>query len=156
MDQITSLLTKYFGEEISCSLGIRGDTVVTLHNASKIVEMMELLRDNGFTMLIDVTAVHYPGEDADYHMIYNLLAMEPVLRILVRVPLVSGEGDPEIDSVAHVFKTANWLEREVYDMFGVRFHNHPNLKRILMWDTYKGHPLRKDFPLEGDNLHCYD
>jgi len=106
MDQITSLLTKYFGEEITCSLAIRGDAVVTLHNASKIVEMMELLRDNGFTMLIDVTAVHYPDKDADYHVIYNLLAMEPVLRMLVRVPLVSGDGDPEIESVSRVTRTS--------------------------------------------------
>ena len=99
MDQITSLLTKYFGEEITCSLAIRGDAVVTLHNASKIVEMMELLRDNGFTMLIDVTAVHYPEHDADYHVIYNLLAMEPVLRMLVRVTRdtdsISGSPSPE-------------------------------------------------------------
>lgn len=156
MDQITSLLTKYFDDAISCSKGVRADALVVLHQPERIVEMLELLRDNGFSMLIDVTAVHYPEQEADFHVIYNLLAMEPKLRLLVKVPLSSETGDPEVDTVSGVFKTANWLEREVFDMFGVRFRNHPNLERILMWENHKGHPLRKDFPLEGDNLHCYD
>lgn len=156
MDQITSLLTKYFGDGITCLEGLRGDPEVVLHRPEQVVEMLELLRDNGFSMLIDVTAVHFPEEENDYQVVYNLLAMEPVLRLLVKVPIASKGEDPAVASVSGIFKTANWLEREVFDMFGIRFLNHPNLKRILMWEGYKGHPLRKDFPLEGDNLHCYD
>jgi len=154
MKQITDLLTKYFGEAVRFETGLRGDEMVVLTEPDRIVEMMELLRDNGFSMLVDLTAVHYPDREAPFEVIYNLLAMEPLLRMFVKVPLCTTE--PEIESVAGVFKSANWFEREVFDMFGIRFRNHPNLKRILMWESYEGHPLRKDFPLEGDNLHCYD
>ncbi len=154
MKQTIGLLTKFFGDQVEIETGIRGETFVILKDPLRIRETMELLRDNGFTMLIDLTAVHYPGRKHNFELIYNMLAMAPLLRLLVKVPL-AGES-PEIASVTPVFKTANWYEREVYDMFGIRFTGHPNLKRILMWEDYNGHPLRKDFPLEGDNLHCYD
>ncbi len=154
MKQTIGLLTKYFGDIIEVQPGLRDETFILLKDASRIRESMELLRDNGFSMLIDLTAVHYPKREQKFELIYNMLAMEPLLRLVVKVPL---EGKyPEVESVSSVFKTANWYEREVYDMFGVRFKNHPNLKRILMWEKYEGHPLRKEFPLEGDNLHCYD
>ncbi|NOZ12405.1 MAG: NADH-quinone oxidoreductase subunit C [Acidobacteria bacterium] len=154
MKQTIGLLTKYFGEGIEVQTGLRDETFILLKDASRIKEAMELLRDNGFSMLIDLTAVHYPGREKQFELVYNMLAMEPLLRLLLKVPL---EGEyPEVDSVSSVFKTANWYEREVFDMFGIRFKDHPNLKRILMWEDYEGHPLRKEFPLEGDNLHCYD
>ncbi len=154
MKQTIGLLTKYFGEGIEVQPGLRDETFIILKDASRVKEAMELLRDNGFSMLIDLTAVHYPGREKQFELVYNMLAMEPLLRLLLKVPL---EGEyPEVDSVSSVFKTANWYEREVFDMFGIRFKNHPNLKRILMWEDYEGHPLRKEFPLEGDNLHCYD
>ncbi len=154
MKQTIGLLTKYFGDIVEVEPGLRDETFIILKDPSRIRDAMELLRDNGFSMLIDLTAVHYPKRGEKFELIYNMLAMEPLLRLLVKVPL---EGEhPEVESISSVFKTANWYEREVYDMFGVRFTNHPNLKRILMWEDYEGHPLRKEFPLEGDNLHCYD
>ncbi len=154
MKQTIGLLTKYFGDSVAVEPGLRDETFITLKDELRIREAMELLRDNGFSMLIDLTAVHYPRREHEFELIYNMLAMEPLLRLIVKLPL-KGEK-PEVESVSSVFKTANWYEREVYDMFGVRFKNHPNLKRILMWENYEGHPLRKEFPLEGDNLHCYD
>jgi len=154
MKQTIGLLTKYFGEIVEVKPGLRDETFVLMKDASRIREAMELLRDNGFSMLIDLTAVHYPNGEAKFELIYNMLSMDRNLRLILKVFL---EDDyPEVESVSSVFKTANWYEREVFDMFGVRFKNHPNLKRILMWDSYEGHPLRKEFPLEGDNLHCYD
>lgn len=154
MKQTISLLTKYFGEAVQAEQGLRGETFVILKDPSRIVEMMVFLKDNGFSMLIDLTAVHYPDREHQFELIYNCLGMESRLRLIVKLPL--SEDFPEVDSVTPVFKTANWYEREVFDMFGIQFKNHPNLKRILMWEGYKGHPLRKEFPLEGDNLHCYD
>ncbi len=156
MEQIIDLLTRYFAKEIRYQEALRGDGVVEVLNPERITTVLELLRDNGFTMLLDVTAVHYPGREAEFEVIYNLLGMEARLRLLVKVCISSGPDGPQVDSASHLFKSANWHEREVYDMFGIRFRNHPNLKRILMWETYEGHPLRKDFPLEGDNLHCHD
>jgi len=154
MKQITSLLTKYFADSIEFKEGLRKDTFLVLKDPSKITELLQFLKENGFNMLIDLTAVHYPHKENKFEVVYNMLSMEPYLRILVKVPLK--EDWPEIDSVSSIYKTANWYEREVYDMFGIRFKNHPNLKRILMWDEFEGHPLRKEYPLEGDNLHCHD
>lgn len=156
MEQIIDLLTRYFAKEIRYEEGLRGDGVVHVLNPERIATVLELLRDNGFSMLVDVTAAHYSERDAEFEVIYNLLGMDSRLRLLVKVFISNGEGGPAVDSVTHLFKSANWHEREVFDMFGIRFRNHPNLKRILMWETYEGHPLRKDFPLEGDNLHCHD
>lgn len=154
MKQTIGLLTKYFDDVVEVKPGLRDETFVLLKDASRIREAMELLRDNGFSMLIDLTAVHYPNGESKFELIYNMLSMDRNLRLILKVFLK--DDYPEVESVSSVFKTANWYEREVFDMFGVRFNNHPNLKRILMWEDYEGHPLRKEFPLEGDNLHCYD
>ncbi len=154
MKQIMSLLTKYFADSIEFTEGVRGDNFLILKDSSRIVELLQLLKENGFNMLIDLTAVHYPDCEYKFEIIYNMLSMEPFLRLIIKVPLK--DDWPEIDSVSSIYKTANWYEREVYDMFGVKFINHPNLKRILMWEGFKGHPLRKEYPLEGDNLHCHD
>ncbi len=154
MKQIISLLTKYFADAVEFKEGLRKDSFLILKDPSKITELLQFLKENGFNMLIDLTAVHYPHKENKFEVIYNMLSMEPYLRLIVKVPLK--EDWPEIDSVSSIYKTANWYEREVYDMFGIRFKNHPNLKRILMWDEFEGHPLRKEYPLEGDNLHCHD
>ncbi len=154
MKQIMSLLTRYFGDSIEFQEGLRGETFLILKDPAKIVDVLTFLKENGFNMLIDLTAVHYPHKEYRFEVIYNMLSMEPYMRLIVKVPLK--DDWPEIDSVTSLYKTANWYEREVYDMFGIRFKNHPNLKRILMWEGFDGHPLRKEYPLEGDNLHCHD
>jgi NADH:ubiquinone oxidoreductase subunit C len=81
-------------------------------------------------------------------VVYNLRSLESNVDLRINVP-VPGE-DPEVDSIADLYPAANWMEREVWDMFGVRFRNHPNLERILMWEGFEGHPLRKDYPLLGN------
>jgi len=154
MKQIIDLLTKFLGDSVEFTEGLRGDAIILLKDSSKIIETLNLLKENGFTMLIDLTAVHFPKKDFKFDLIYNLLSMETNERVILKLQFV--EDYPEVDSVSHIYDAANWFEREVFDMFGIKFKNHPNLKRILMWEGYEGHPLRKEFPLEGDNLHCYD
>lgn len=86
-------------------------------------------------------------EPPRFEVVYLLLSLKynHRLELKVRVP----EGDPVVDSVIDIWRAADWPEREVYDMFGIRFNGHPNLKRLLMWDEFEGYPLRKDYPLEG-------
>jgi len=115
-----------------------------------LVEVMTYLRDKeGYCMLVDLTAVDN-GVDASprFKGVYHVLSMEK--RQYVRLT-VDGEGDeePKLPSVVSVYAAANWHERETYDMFGITYVDHPDLRRILMWDEYPYFPLRKEFPLAG-------
>ena len=101
----------------------------------------------GFNMLMDLTAVdylHWEEKEFRFEVIYNLFSLPRNERLFIKA-LVK-ETEPEIDSVASVWPAANWYEREVWDMFGIHFKGHPNLKRILMYEEFSGHPLRKDYP----------
>lgn len=118
--------------------------------ASKLLEFCNALADQeGFELLADLTAVDWgEGSSPRFSTIYHLysLAFKDYLRIASDCP---NDLEPEIPSLSAIFPGADWHEREVFDMFGIRFTNHPNLKRILMWDAYPHFPLRKDFPLAG-------
>ncbi len=117
----------------------------------KIVAVCTLLHDDpdmDFDHITDVTAVDFPNEMLRFEVVYHFYSIEKKHRIRVkaRVP----EEDCRIDSVCHIWRGANFLEREVYDMMGITFNNHPDLRRILMTEEYdEGYPLRKDFPVEG-------
>jgi NADH-quinone oxidoreductase subunit C len=122
---------------------------VTLEIApERIAAVGEFLKnDQKFVRLSSVTAVdRYPGEPR-FEVVYHLHSVERNERLRVKCR-VRGE-DPEIDSVTGVWRSANWYEREVFDLFGIRFRNHPNLKRIMMPEDWEGHPLRKDYPVTG-------
>ena len=133
-------------DRVSC-----GDSIVWV-DAARAHEILAWLRDDpaqAFDYLTDVTAVEYRDGELPLEVVYQLrsLARRADLRLKVELdktaPLV-------VDSVCDLWTGANWLEREVFDMFGVTFRNHPDLRRILMWETYaEGFPLRKDFPLRG-------
>ncbi|MCG3149570.1 MAG: NAD(P)H-quinone oxidoreductase subunit J, chloroplastic [Verrucomicrobiae bacterium] len=112
----------------------------------KLLETCRQLKAD-YEMLTDIAGVDNFGEDPRYEVVYHLYSFQKheYLRLKVKVP----EDDMIMDSLVSVWKTADWHEREVFDMFGIRFRNHPNLKRILMWDGYPYYPLRKDFPLAG-------
>ena len=115
----------------------------------RIVEVARLLRDDSaleFEMLTDVTAVDYLGEEPRFEMVYHFysVAGNHRLRIKARVP----EEPAEIDSLVDVYASANWMEREVWDLYGIRFKGHPDLRRILLYEEFEGHPLRKDYPKE--------
>tara|TARA_Y100000590_G_scaffold414737_1_gene511885 strand:+ start:1024 stop:1626 length:603 start_codon:yes stop_codon:yes gene_type:complete len=107
------------------------------------------LKTNGkckFKQLIDITAVDYPDNERRFKIVYLLLSHENNLRIVVNLNL---DENVEVPSITKIFPSANWMEREVFDMYGIKFKDHPNLKRILTDYGFKGYPLRKDFPLTG-------
>jgi len=117
---------------------------------SIVAELLTILRDEErFDYCVDVTAVHYPERERPFDVIWILYSFERNERIRVKAQYADGEHAP---SVVSIWPTANWLEREVFDMFGIRFDGHPDLKRILLPDGWKGHPLRKDYGIiQQDN-----
>jgi NADH-quinone oxidoreductase subunit C len=130
---------------------IWGETIVYVA-PSAVHEIIRWLHDDPsqqYDFLSDVTAVEYRDADVPIEVVWQLrsLPYRRFIRIKAQIP----KGSPlEIDSVWDIYKSADWLERECYDMFGIRFNGHPDLRRILMWESYKeGFPLRKDFPLRG-------
>jgi len=128
---------------------LRGDDAFRA-DAAVAKEFLRALRDDaGCTFLSFLTAVDNYLDEPRFEVTYRLRSMEENFDVRVNVP-VGGE-DPRVDSVTDLFDVANWLEREVWDMFGVRFEGHPNLERILMWDGFEGFPLRKDYPLLGNS-----
>lgn len=117
----------------------------------RIGETLALLKDEcGFDMLVDVTAVdylHYRGARDRFGLIYTLLTLANRQRLFVKTML--NEPDLTVPTAVPLWESANWLEREVYDMFGIRFEGHPDLRRILMPPKFTAYPLRKDYPLQG-------
>jgi NADH-quinone oxidoreductase subunit C len=124
-----------------------GDLTVTVP-AAKIVEICSFLKnEQSFTFLVDLTAVDWPErEEGRFDVVYWMHRFDDERRLRLRA--VVPENEP-IDTVVPVWKTADWMEREVYDLFGIVFTDHPMLERILTWEGFNGHPLRKDFPVEG-------
>ena len=117
--------------------------------AAAIKSVLAFLRDDTdckFTLLLDVTAVDYPTRPERFNVVYHLLSMTKNIRIRVKV---ATDEDGQVPSVVDLFPTANWFERETYDMYGVLFSGHPDLRRILTDYGFAGHPLRKDFPMTG-------
>jgi NADH-quinone oxidoreductase subunit C len=126
----------------------RGQAVVVLDRAH-LAGALRALRDHPalrFEMLADVTAVDYLGRTPRFEVVYQLNALRAGHRLRIRVPVP--EDDAVVPSAVPLWKSALWAEREVWDMFGIRFAGHPDLRRILMYDAFEGHPLRKDYPLE--------
>ena len=114
-----------------------------------LVSTLMFLKDNpsiSMESLIDITAIDYPGNEKRFTLVYNLLSVSKNFRIKVKTK--TNENNP-VCSVTEVFPCANWYEREVWDLFGIRFSGHPDLRRILTDYDFDGHPLRKDFPLTG-------
>ncbi len=112
----------------------------------KIPEVMAGLKNEGFTYLVDITGVDNQGEDPRFEVVYELCDLSKKKHL--RIKTMVAEGDP-VPSVSAIWRTADWHEREIWDMLGIRFSGHPDLRRILMWEGYPHHPLRKDFPLAG-------
>jgi NADH-quinone oxidoreductase subunit C len=124
-----------------------GETTLMV-DPSKIVEVCSLLRKTEkFNRLSSVTAVDWHPAEPRFEVVYHLHSIELNQRLRLKCKL-SG-SNPEIDSITGVWRAANWYEREVFDMFGVKFRNHPGLERILMPVDWEGHPLRKDYPVHG-------
>jgi NADH-quinone oxidoreductase subunit C len=141
-----------FGDAIGRAAPARDGTTVVVVTAARLAEIMRWLKDTPgqhYDYLVDVTAVEYRDKERPFEVVYQLRALERRDNLRVKVEL-DPQGELAVDSVTSLWAGADWLEREVFDMFGVVFAGHPDLRRILMWETYaEGYPLRKDFPLRG-------
>jgi NADH-quinone oxidoreductase subunit C len=145
-------LRAIFGDAIGRAHVARDGEPVVVVRRERLHHVLRWLRDTPderFDYLVDLTAVEYRDRERPLEIVYFLRALERRADLRVKVEL-DPAGELAVDSVVTLWAGADWLEREVYDMFGVTFHGHPDLRRILMWETYaEGHPLRKDFPLRG-------
>lgn len=145
MKEILKALEETFGDRVTVTEAL-GQTVVQLP-AAEIVSVVTFLKSQGFSMLIDITAVDRLRREPRFDVVYQLYSLD--VKDWLRLKVQVGGDNPSVPSIAHVYASANWAERECYDMFGIRFRGHPDLKRILMPDDWQGHPLRKDYPLTG-------
>ena len=137
-----------FGKLISEPVDFRREFTLNLTDADKVVEVCEFAKHKlNFNYLIDISTLDHYGDDPRFSVVYELYGIEH--RQQLRLKTTVSEEQCEVPSVCKVWRTAEWHEREAYDMMGVKFTDHPNLKRILMWEGYPYFPLRKDFPLEG-------
>jgi NADH-quinone oxidoreductase subunit C len=132
-------------EEVKYSSG----EITFLVKREGLLDLCRFLKEDPeteFDFLTEVIGVHYPDRDRPLEVVYHLYSTSKRHRVRLKVQLAEGE---EVESVFPVWRSANWYEREVYDMVGIHFANHPDLKRILLPDDWEGHPLRRDYPLEG-------
>ena len=121
---------------------------IEVEDLSSIVLFLKTNEKCKFKQLIDITAVDYPEKNKRFKIVYLLLSHENNLRIIINVEI---ENKIRVPSIVEIFPSANWMEREVFDMYGISFKDHPDLRRILTDYGFEGYPLRKDFPLTGHN-----
>ena len=150
LKKIEKIINSELSSKIQNSL-IENEELLIEINENDLVEVVQFLKSNEkckFRQLIDIVGVDYPENEKRFELVYLLLSHEYNHRIKL---LIKFEINQVINSITKVFPSANWMEREVFDMYGVKFKNHPDLRRILTDYGFKGHPLRKDFPLTGFN-----
>ena len=153
--EISARVTQALGGDVSSSSIVRGELSITVKRDA-ILKVLAYLRDDevcDLTQLVDICGVDYPEKEERFEVVYHLLSMRKNTRI--RVKLTVGEDTP-VASATGLFTCADWLEREVWDMYGVYFSGHPDLRRILTDYGFEGHPQRKDFPLTGYVEMRYD
>ncbi len=147
-------LEKLINSELSSKIKktlIENDELLVETNEIDLVEVILFLKSNEklkFRQLIDIAGVDFPDEDKRFKLVYLFLSHENNSRIKLSINF---EANQVINSITKIYPSANWMEREVFDMYGIKFKNHPDLRRILTDYGFKGHPLRKDFPLTGFN-----
>ena len=127
----------------------RDEVTVVVHRDELPDRLRELKRDQAFSFdfLSDLTASDWPDREPRFWLAYHLLSIEHTHRVRVKTGLPPDPDPPHVASVVGAYPTADWLEREVWDMFGVRFEGHPDLRRLLLYEEFVGHPLRKDYPI---------
>lgn len=152
---LANKLKSQFGELISSPCEFRGEVSVQVADAERISEVCRFAKESlGFDFLTDLSALDNYGDDPRWTVVYELSGIEHGQHLRLRADV--SEETSELPSVVDVWATANWHEREAYDMMGVRFRGHPDLRRILMWEGYPYFPLRKDFPLSGKQTDLPD
>lgn len=148
-EKIKEIISFKFKDKVSFADKSIDCLTVYLKNKDDLISFMEFIKENEdleFNLISDITAIDYPNKAERFMLVYHVFSIKNKERI--RVKLSVKEGD-SVKSITSVYRGAEWLEREVYDMFGVTFEGHPDLRRILMNEDFKYHPLRKDFPLMG-------
>jgi NADH-quinone oxidoreductase subunit C len=146
-ETVLHLLKEKFPDAVVETMFFQGDATAVIHRQA-LTEIIDFIKKDSrfqFDMLIDITAVDYLGKTPRFAVVYHLLSLSFQKRLRLKVYVE--ENDPIVDSLTPWWGSANWLEREVWDMFGIRFRGHPDLKRILMYEEFQGHPLRKDYPI---------
>ena len=147
-------IEKHINSELSSKIHnsfINNDELLIEVGENDLTEVVQFIKSNEklkFRQLIDIAGVDYPEKEKRFNLIYLFLSHENNSRLKL---LVKFETSQTINSITKIFPSANWMEREVFDMYGIKFKNHPDLRRILTDYGFKGHPLRKDFPLTGFN-----
>ena len=147
-------LERYINSELSSKIHnsiINNDELLIEVGENDLTEVVQFIKSNEklkFRQLIDIAGVDYPEKEKRFNLIYLFLSHENNSRLKL---LVKFETSQTINSITKIYPSANWMEREVFDMYGIKFKNHPDLRRILTDYGFKGHPLRKDFPLTGFN-----
>lgn len=145
--ELLASLGKLFGPKILAQSEFRGETTFTI-NAADLREVAKFCRDElAFDYLVDITSIDNFGEEPRFELVYELYSM--TLAVHLRLKCAISEDTAEAPTIHDIWPTANWHEREIFDMMGIKFANHPDLRRILMWDGYPYYPLRKEFPVEG-------
>ena len=147
-------LEKFINSELTSKINnsfIKHDNIYLSIDHEELIDVISFLKTNNqtkFRQLIEITAVDYPEKENRFKMVYLLLSHEHNKRIIIDYTIKETDI---IHSLTSIFPSANWMEREVFDMYGLNFKNHPDLRRILTDYGFEGHPLRKDFPLTGHN-----
>jgi NADH-quinone oxidoreductase subunit C len=140
-------LNKSFEGKLQNTTEFRGETTCAIHE-SDLRDIAKFCRDEiSFDYLLDITSIDNFGEEPRFEIVYHLYSMPHAVHLRLKLELSEEVG--ALDTVSDIWPTADWHEREIYDMMGIKFNGHPDLRRILMWDGYPFFPLRKDFPLAG-------
>ena len=150
LQSIEKTINSELSSKIHNSLIERDELKVEI-DENYLIDVVQFIKSNEnckFRQLIDIAGVDYPEEEKRFELVYFFLSHEHNTRIKL---LIKFQLDQNINSLTKIFPSANWMEREVFDMYGIKFKNHPDLRRILTDYGFKGHPLRKDFPLTGFN-----
>ena len=146
--ELAQKLIAQFGEVLFAPLEFRGEITLVLKEAERIADVCSFAKTSlGFDFLVDLSSVDNYADDPRFTLVYELYGLAH--RCHLRLKTDVGEERSELPTVTTVWRTADWHEREIYDMMGIRFRGHPDLRRILMWEGYPYFPLRKDFPLAG-------
>ena len=146
--ELVAKLRDQFGELVSAPVEFRGEWTVQVLDAGRIAEVCAFAKNSlGFDYLVDLSALDNMGEDPRFALVYELYGYGHLQHLRLKTQITEEKG--ELPTVSGVWAGADWHEREAYDMMGVRFTGHPDLRRILMWEGYPYFPLRKDFPLAG-------
>ena len=146
--ELASQLRDKFPELLSPPTEFRGEATLVLSDAERIADVCRYAKaELGFDLLLDLSSVDNYGDDPRWTVVYELYGIAHACHLRVKANV--SEEKSELPTISTVWRTADWHEREIYDMMGIRFSGHPDLRRILMWDGYPYFPLRKDFPLAG-------